>query len=337
MTVINTNVAANNTYRMMSIASEEKASSMEKLSSGLRINRAADDAAGLSIAEGLRAQSNGLEVAARNIADAVSLVQTAEGGLSAAGDILQRIRDLAVQAGNDTNNAEARGAIATEVTALTAELTRMSESIKFNNNDLLNAPAPSDATLTAAAAAEAAKAALAAADEETTPADLLALQEGVTEANEALKTARDADAAAGLGANTFNFQVGANGSKTDTSNDQISLSIKTNLATIATSIDALDFTSAAGAAAAITALDGHIGDVSAERSNLGAVQNRLEHTLKHVNVTQENLTNAESNIRDVDMAKEIVKQSAASIKEQASQAMLAQANQASQNVLQLLR
>ncbi|MFC0249952.1 flagellin [Citricoccus parietis] len=297
MSVINTNVAANNTYRMMSIASEEKASSMEKLSSGLRINRAADDAAGLSIAEGLRSQSNGLEVAARNIGDAISMAQTAEGGLSAAHDILQRVRDLAVQAGNDALNTEARAAITEEVTALTDELSRMSESIKFNGNDLLN------------------------------------------------------------GTNSYNFQVGANGLTggdpdadpvvPGTSNDQITLDLTTDLGAIASAISgdaaadpavpALDFSTAAGAAAAITALDGHIKTVSEERSNIGAVQNRLEHTLKHVNVTAENLTNAESNIRDVDMAKEIVKQSAANIKEQASQAMLAQANQASQNVLQLLR
>lgn len=291
MTVINTNAAANNTYRMMSIASEEKASSMEKLSSGLRINRAADDAAGLSIAEGLRSQSNGLEVAARNIGDAISMAQTAEGGLSAAGDILQRIRDLAVQAGNDSNNAEARTAIKTEVDALADELTRMSESIKFNGNALLNAPA-------ADAAAE-------------------------------------PPVAGGI---SYSFQVGANGAEAAAdSNDTISLSLTTNLATIATDIKALDFATAGGAAESIAALDGHISTVSAERSNIGAVQNRLEHTLKHVNVTAENLTNAESNIRDVDMAKEIVKQSAANIKEQASQAMLAQANQASQNVLQLLR
>ncbi|GAA1131878.1 flagellin [Citricoccus alkalitolerans] len=278
MTVINTNVAANNTYRMMSIASEEKASSMEKLSSGLRINRAADDAAGLSIAEGLRSQANGLEVAARNIGDAISLAQTAEGGLSAAHDILQRVRDLAVQAGNDTLNGAARTAITTEVTQLTEELTRMAASINFNDATLLDGTA------------------------------------------------------------SFSFQVGANGG-TDaaTSNDTIALTVATNLGELATTIDELDFLSADGAAAAITALDTAITGVSSDRSNIGAVQNRLEHTLKHVNVTAENLTNAESNIRDVDMAKEIVKQSAANIKEQASQAMLAQANQASQNVLQLLR
>lgn len=282
MSVINTNVAANNTYRMMSIASEEKASSMEKLSSGLRINRAADDAAGLSIAEGLRSQSNGLEVAARNIGDAISLAQTAEGGLSAAGDILQRVRDLSVQAGNDSNNDEARTAIATEITALGDELVRMGSSIQFNGQNLLGATGG--------------------------PAD-----DGV-----------------------FTFQVGAN-----EANDTIDLDLSgADLLAIGATIQGLGttgFADNAAAAAAITAVDTAIDTVSSERSKIGAVQNRLEHTLKHVNVTAENLTNAESNIRDVDMAKEIVKQSAANIKEQASQAMLAQANQASQNVLQLLR
>jgi flagellin len=279
MTVINTNSAANNTYRLMSSAGDQKASSMEKLSSGLRINRAADDAAGLTIAEGLRSQANGLEVAARNIGDAVSMIQTAEGGLAAGHDILQRVRDLAVQAGNDTLNGKARTAIQTEVTQLTEELTRMSTSINFNEKNLLDG------------------------------------------------TATD-----------VSFQVGANGGATAAdSTDVIQLSIATNFAAIATTIEGLAFDSADNAGLAIEALDTAINSVSADRSNLGATQNRLEHTLKHVNVTAENLTNAESNIRDVDMAKEIVKQSAANIREQAAQAMLSQANQASQGVLQLLR
>ncbi|MDI3329702.1 MAG: flagellin [Micrococcus sp.] len=283
MSVINTNVAANNTYRLMSMAAEDKASSMEKLSSGLRINRAADDAAGLSIAEGLRSQANGLEVAARNISDGVSMAQTAEGGLAAAGDILQRIRDLAVQAGNDSNNEAARAAITTEVTALTQELTRMSESINFNGSNLLGAT-----------------------------------------------NGAEGDGTTGI----FSFQVGANAS------DKIDLNLSgARLDTLVTNMTTagLTFDTAENAATAITTVDTAIAAVSAARSSIGAVQNRLEYTLKHVNVTAENLTNAESNIRDVDMAKEIVKQSAASIKEQASQAMLAQANQSTQGVLQLLR
>lgn len=296
MTVINTNVAANNTYRLMSEASDAAAKNMEKLSSGLRINRAADDAAGLTIAEGLKAQSSGLEVASRNAQDAINLIQTAEGGLSSGQDILQRVRDLAVQAGNDTNNAESRAAINSEINALGAELTRMSDSITFNGKSLLNG-------------AEAGT-------------------EGATAGN-----------------GSFSFQIGANG----TANDTISIDFATlgtdgagaagpiDLGAIGDLISGLDLTDAAAATAAITAIDGHISNVSTARSGLGAVQNRLEHTIQHVNVAAENLTAAESTIRDVDMAKEMVELSANNIKTQASQAMLAQANQSTQGILQLLR
>jgi flagellin len=295
MSVINTNVAANNTYRLMSMASEDKASSMEKLSSGLRINRAADDAAGLSIAEGLKAQSNGLEIASRNAQDAINLLQTAEGGLSSAHDILQRVRDLTVQAGNDSNNGEARTAIQTEITALGDELGRMAESITFNGLTLLNGA-----------------------------------------------TAGTDGATAGTG--KFSFQIGATGGI----NDQITIDFAdidgtgagtsgVDLKAVSDAVLALDVSSATAAATSIDAVDAEISTVSAARSGIGAVQNRLEQTIKHVNISAENLIAAESNIRDVDMAKEIVKQSAANIKEQASQAMLAQANQASQGVLQLLR
>ncbi|MFC7400906.1 flagellin [Citricoccus sp. GCM10030269] len=279
MTVINTNIAANNTYRQMNLASESAASSMEKLSSGLRINRAADDAAGLSIAEGLKAQSNGLEVAARNAGDAVSLIQTAEGGLSSAHEILQRVRDLAVQAGNDSNNADARTAIDTEIKALGEELGRMAESITFNGISLLNG------------------------------------------------------ASGPAGDGQFSFQVGANAT-----NDQITLDLTAaSLTDVAAAVSALDVTTAAAAATSITAVDTQIAYVSTARSDLGATQNRLEQTIKHVNISAENLTAAESSIRDVDMAKEMVELSASNIKQQASQAMLAQANQSTQGVLQLLR
>jgi flagellin len=292
MSVINTNVAANNTYRLMSQASEDKASSMEKLSSGLRINRAADDAAGLSIAEGLKAQSKGLEMASRNANDAVNLLQTAEGGLASAHDILQRVRELAVQAGNDSNNAEARTAIKAETDALGAELGRMADSITFNGIKLLN---------------------------------------GATSGPQ--------------GDGVFSFQIGSTGNTTDRievdfkaiGKDAADADVAVNLTAVATAVNALDFSNATTSAAALVSLDTQIANVSTARSGIGAVQNRLEHTIKHVEITQENLASAESNIRDVDMAKEIVKQSAASIKEQASQAMLAQANQASQGVLQLLR
>lgn len=285
MSVINTNIAANNTYRLMTEASDSAAKSMEKLSSGLRINRAGDDAAGLTIAEGLKAQASGLEVAARNAQDAINVVQTAEGGLASAQDILQRVRDLTVQYGNDTNNATAREAITTEITALGEELTRMSSAITFNGIQLLSG------------------------------------------------------ATSGDGAGNMTFQIGANAvAATDTISLDLTQSslaqVGTNIAAVAT---ALADPATADGTAAIALVDTEIAYVSAARSNLGAVQNRLEHTIKHVNISAENLTAAESTIRDVDMAKEMVELSASNIKQQASQAMLAQANQSTQGVLQLLR
>ncbi|WP_313816492.1 flagellin [Citricoccus sp.] len=286
MTVINTNNAANNTYRLMSESSDAAAKNMEKLSSGLRINRAADDAAGLSIAEGLKSQSNGLEVASRNAQDAINMIQTAEGGLSSAQEILQRVRDLAVQYGNDSNNADARTAITTEITALGEELTRMGNSINFNGTNLLGDTASAT---------------------NPKPASL-------------------------------SFQVGANAT-----NDQISVALDADLVTLGADVGTdvaaalTAATDAAGRADVISVVDGYITGISEARSSLGADQNRLEHTIKHVNVAAENLTAAESSIRDVDMAKEMVELSANNIKTQASQAMLAQANQSTQGILQLLR
>jgi flagellin len=138
---INTNLAANNTYRNLNATQNDLSKSLEKLSSGLRINRAADDAAGLSISEGLRSQVGGLTVAARNAQDGISVVQTAEGGLTEVHSILQRVRDLAVQAGNDSNNADARGAIKTESDALGDELNRIAASTNFNGINLLDGTA----------------------------------------------------------------------------------------------------------------------------------------------------------------------------------------------------
>ncbi|TFC30970.1 flagellin [Cryobacterium sp. TMT2-18-3] len=140
---INTNLAANNTYRNLAATQNDMSKSLEKLSSGLRINRAADDAAGLAISEGLKSQVGGLTVASRNAQDGISVIQTAEGSLNEVQSILQRVRDLAVQAGNDSNNADSRGAIKTEVDALTKELTRISEGTNFNGTQLLDGTKPS--------------------------------------------------------------------------------------------------------------------------------------------------------------------------------------------------
>jgi flagellin len=293
---INTNLAANNTYRNLNATQNDLSKSLEKLSSGLRINRAADDAAGLSISEGLRSQVGGLTVAARNAQDGISVVQTAEGGLNEVHSILQRVRDLAVQAGNDSNNGDARTAITTEVTALTDELTRIAGSTNFNGINLLGGKTP------------------------TAPAT-------VGDNNE------------------LTFQVGAG---SVAANDQIKvelLNINTVTAAFTNDKDAttgaitkgVDLSSAANALISIATIDKQITAVSSARSELGAVQNRFEHSIASTNVAKENLTAANSRIRDVDMAEEMVKYTRSNVLSQAGQAMLAQANQSTQGVLSLLR
>jgi flagellin len=275
---INTNLAANNAYRNLSNTQNDLSKSLEKLSSGLRINRASDDAAGLAISEGLKSQVNGMGVAARNAQDGISVIQTAEGSLTEVHSILQRVRDLAVQAGNDSNNDESREAIATEVTALGAELTRISASTNFNGINLLDNAAS------------------------TTP---------------------------------MTFQVGAG----STGADQISVSLKDVAAvgTVISGLAAAGFDSASAALLTIGAIDGEIVGVSTARASLGADQNRFESVIKNLQVSKENLSAANSRIRDTDMAEEMVKFTKANILSQAGTAMLAQANQSGQGVLQLLR
>jgi flagellin len=284
---INTNLAANNAYRNLSNTQNDLSKSLEKLSSGMRINRAGDDAAGLAISEGLKSQVNGMGVAARNAQDGISVIQTAEGSLNEVHSILQRVRDLAVQAGNDSNNSDSRTAIQTEVDALGAELKRIGDSTNFNGTKLLNKPAA------------------------TTEVSLT-------------------------------FQVGA-GSVAD--EDQIAVKFK-DVTAIATIVSGLDFEQAGAAddAAARTArlaeigkIDTEIIGVSTARADLGASQNRFESVIKNLNVSKENLSAANSRIRDTDMAEEMVKFTKANILSQAGTAMLAQANQSGQGVLQLLR
>jgi flagellin len=273
---INTNVAANNAYRNLNNTQNDLSKSLEKLSSGLRINRAADDAAGLAISEGLKSQVGGLTVASRNAQDGISVVQTAEGQLTEVHSILQRVRDLAVQAGNDSNNADSRTAIQTEVDQLTSELTRISGDANFNGIQLLDG---SNATLT--------------------------------------------------------FQVGAG---SVAANDQIAVDLSgANVSTVATAVGALTFDTSANALASIAALDTQITNVSTARATLGAVQNRFESTIRSLSVSKENLSAASSRITDTDMAEEMVKFTRSNILSQAGTAMLAQANQTGQGVLQLLR
>ncbi|WP_299036299.1 flagellin [uncultured Pseudokineococcus sp.] len=285
---INNNVAAFNAYRNLSTTQNSVSSSLEKLSSGLRINRAADDAAGLAISEGLRSQVGGLKVAVRNAQDGISVVQTAEGALGTSTAILQRMRDLSVQAANDGGlNAAAKTNIQKEVTQLNEELTRISDTTQFNGKKLL------DSSYNGA------------------------------------------------------FQVGANGG------EQISVAIGTDMDAVGLGTSVIDVTAAstastrdangvvtafgAGAQGAIDRIDAAISTVSTTRADLGAKQNRLEMTIKNLNVSVENLSASESRIRDTDMAAEMVSFTKSQILSQAGTAMLAQANQMGQGVLSLLR
>ena len=274
---VNNNIAAFNAYRNLNVTDNAMGKSLEKLSSGLRINRAADDAAGLAISEGLRSQIGGLKVAVRNAQDGISVVQTAEGALTETHSILQRMRDLAVQASNhgaltDTDKAKADE----EFQALAKELDDIASKTTFNGTKLLNGSYSS-----------------------------------------------------------MNFQVGSNAGET------LTVSIGNMAASGASSLfgatGAGNISSASSASAAITAVTSAIGTVSTERAKLGAVQNRLEHKINNLNATVENLTASESRIRDTDMAEEMVSFTRSQILSQAGTAMLAQANQSSQGVLQLLR
>ncbi|GAB2518296.1 flagellin [Paramicrobacterium agarici] len=290
---INTNVAALNAYRNLSNTQNDLSNSLEKLSSGLRINRAADDAAGLAISEGLRSQINGLNVAARNAQDGISVIQTAEGALTEVHSILQRMRDLAVQGANDSNNVESRTAIKNEADQLGAELSRIAESTNFNGINLFQA---------------------------------------------------GGDGTDGAGPASLTFQVGSDGNAaSQISVDMLDLAtaltgvVTLTDGTVATAADGFDVTDSTVAQTTIEAIDTAITAVSAGRAELGASQNRFESTINSLNVSAENLSAAESRIRDTDMAAEMVKYTAANILSQAGTAMLAQANQANQGVLQLLR
>ncbi|WNV79287.1 flagellin Hag [Bacillus atrophaeus] len=318
---INHNIAALNTYRQLSANSNASQKNMEKLSSGLRINRAGDDAAGLAISEKMRGQIRGLDMASKNSQDGISLIQTAEGALTETHSILQRVRELAVQANNTgTQDTTDLGAIQDEIGSLLEEIggvdgasKGISDRTQFNGKNLLNG---------------------------------------------------DFSSASG---NQLQFQIGANDQQTLTVNIE-DMSVKSlgtadtttkdedgkDVTTAGFKIADLDVTKLTGKAAdgadltaedkakfsfenQLSAIDAATKQVSTQRSKLGAVQNRLEHTINNLGASSENLTAAESRIRDVDMAKEMSEFTKNNILSQASQAMLAQANQQPQSVLQLLQ
>jgi len=289
--VVQHNMQAANTNRQLSITTGDQAKSTEKLSSGYRINRAGDDAAGLSISEKMRSQIRGLNKASTNAQDGISLIQTAEGALNETHAILQRMNEIATQAANDTNTTADRNAIQAELNQLTSEIDRIQSTTAFNTMNLL------DGSFTGK-----------------------------------------------------NLQVGSlSGQKIEISIQNMSASkifdasataVKPTTYTTSTALEAasskISVSSFSAAGTAMKTIQDALAKVSQQRSSLGAVQNRLEHTIKNLDTASENTQAAESRIRDTDMAKEMVTYSKNNILAQAGQSMLAQANQSNQGVLSLL-
>lgn len=275
--IITHNLQASNATRQLNIISSQQGKTTEKLSSGYRVNRASDDAAGLTISEKMRAQIRGLAQASANAQDGISCVQTAEGALNEVEDMLQRMNELAVKSANGTNTSADREAIQKEVSALQEEISRVAESTEFNTQKLLNGDFAGNKAKVLQVGAEND-------EDQTIKIDIAAM---------------DANS------------LGVDSSKVDVSTKD-------------------------GAKSAIDAIKEAIDEVSAQRSDLGAVQNRLEHTIKNLDNVVENTTAAESQIRDTDMATEMVNYVKNNILQQAGQSMLAQANQLTQGVLTLL-
>ncbi|NMM61278.1 flagellin [Clostridium sp. P21] len=305
--IINHNLNAMDAHRNMVANTGNAGKAMEKLSSGLRINRAGDDAAGLAISEKMRGQIRGLDQASRNSQDGISMIQTAEGGLNETHSILQRMRELATQSANDTNVSIDRDAIQGEINQLTSEITRIGNTTEFNTQKLLNG-----GSVNAAAGGQ--------------TNFSLTLQIGANEGQNFKLTLNDMRSY-NLGISTVSAGTGtafaAAGTVTDASSTANEF--------------ALNVGSTAAAGNAITVINKAINTVSTERAKLGAYQNRLEHTIANLNTASENLSASESRIRDVDMAKEMMNYTKTNVLTQAAQAMLGQANQTPNQVLQLLR
>lgn len=416
--IINHNMNALNAHRNMGVNNTAAGKSMEKLSSGLRINRAGDDAAGLAISEKMRGQIRGLEQSSRNASDGISMIQTAEGALNETTNILQRMRELAVQSANDTNTSDDREQLQKEMTQLGEEIDRIANNTEFNTKKLLNGNM--GVATKAAAGTVVNKGNITAANGDAVIKDLtdangnslgIAKDDVITatwsvngtQYSAELKVAADSKLSAliakmkGDGATTAggtiaevtvdtgaitvkangngstnqinglsievksstgerkeaasnalssfsvgkkaadertngsaNLQIGANGGQ------QLNLSIE-DMRASALGVKNLQVGTQSQANTAINVIDEATKRVSSERANLGAAQNRLEYTISNLDNTAENLTSAESTLRDVDMAKEMMEYSKNNILSQAAQSMISQANQQPQNVLQLLR
>lgn len=403
---INHNITALNTYNKLSANQAATTKSLEKLSSGLKINRAGDNAAGLAISEKMRGQIRGLDQASTNANDGISLIKTAEGALSETHSILQRMRELAVQSSNDTNTAADRGEMQKEVDQLTTEIDRIANTTEFNTQKLLDGTkeglraaaggqvkmsantssttvtldqthvgtiegaatasgsAIKDFTVTITKKADTgttggfaidspvhAGASLTALATATGTGTLTLSTNLVSTASQTLDitaldsmkvgdsitlTFKKADAGNDSVTKAVNMQIGANTGQ----NMYVGISdMRADALGVRTGADgdAVNIETAGKASAAITTIDNAIEKVSAQRSQLGAFQNRLEHTINNLGTSSENLTSSESRIRDVDMAKEMMEFTKNNILSQAAQSMLAQANQQPQSVLQLLQ
>ena len=272
---INANIMAINSHRQLGTLNSQQAKSTEKLSSGFRVNRAADDAAGLAISEKMRAQIRGMNQASRNAQDGISVVQTAEGAMDEIHAMLQRMKELSVQAANDSNQDTDRALIEKEVTQLITEINAIADKTQFNKMKLIDG------------------------------------------------TYKDKD-----------FQVGAN----NTAAERITITIASaKAAGLGASSDKVTVVNKSKAQKSISNVELAIIKLAENRATLGAVQNRLEHTIRNLDNSAENLTASESRIRHTDMAKEMMEFTRVNILTQAAQSMLAQANQLPQGVLQLLR
>ena len=397
--VVRTNVMSLNSHRNLGMTGGMQAKSAARLSSGFRINSAADDAAGLGISETMRAQIRGLDQASRNSQDGISLIQTAEGALNTVNEMVVRVRELVVQSGNDTNTDDDRGRIQDEIDQLIDEINEVSARTEFNTMNLLGGSGlgagwatnldnfdiaafdPTDPStgdinqvmralnligshLNLGGAADladwtnngthiaelllfGASQDMTTLDAQTNLLDALETATGLTwtdptainDAQQARDNARILEAASNLfnaleergSTNAFTFQVGANSNQQITveiesmSWDSISGALAIDLVAVGSEIDDL-----------LDRLDDTLGAVTSQRSELGAVQNRLEYTIENLNIASENLSAAESRIRDADMAKEMMRFTQANVLQQAAISMLAQANQAPQNILQLV-
>jgi flagellin-like hook-associated protein FlgL len=392
---VNTNISSMNAYRNLSTTNDAMSKSLERLSSGFRINRAADDAAGLAISEGLRSQIGGLTQAVRNTQDGTSVVQTAEGALNETTSILQRMRDLSVQASNDGGlNTDAKASIQKEVSQLKSELTRISDTTTYNGTKLLDGNyngtfqvgANSGQTIavklgtamgTTGLGLEGVDVTSASGVGGRTGTSTAATNGGTATGTASVTTVAPITAGSAYNADEFNQLNGSVNlggksldlssvtyAKTDSAAQKL---VKLQAAADATfgagkltvangttgltftgtgapagstnaQVAALDtsFTAASGASLAINQIDAAIKNVSSVRADLGAIQNRFEHTINNLNVAIENTTASESRIRDTDMAAEMSKFTRNQVLTQAGTSMLAQANQSTQSILKLL-